>query len=149
MKSLLASLGHPGQAFGGLSWPPLADFGLTWRRLPCLGLRWPHLAWFRALPCPVVGVPNLRSYRPWRCFLRVRLLPSKRENGVDKGLQGRLWPGIWHPWHPFGRLLEANLATKMGSKLKEKSIRKFVAKIIENEISGPPKFGPFLRRKTW
>ena len=116
LRPLLASLGLPGQAFGGLSWPPLADFGLTWRRLACLGLPWPHLAWLRALPCPAVGVPNLRSYRPWRCFLRVRLLHSKRENGADKGLQGRLWPGFWHPWPPFGWLLEGNLAAKTASK---------------------------------
>ena len=148
LRPLLASLGLPGQAFGGLSRPPKANFGLTWRRLACLGLPWPHLAWLRALPCPAVGVPNLRSYRPWRCFLRVRLLHSKRENGADKGLQGRLWPGFWHPWPPFGRLLEGNLAAKTASEIKKNSRRKFVTKIIENSSPGPRKSGPFLNRKN-
>ena len=71
------------QAFGGLSWPPLADFGLTWRRLACLGLSWPHLAWLRALLSLAVGVLTLRSYAPWRCFLTVSYthltLPTKAE----------------------------------------------------------------------
>ena len=134
LRPLLASLGLPGQAFGGLSRPPKANFGFTWRRLACLGLPWPHLVWLRALPCPAVGVPNLRSYRPWRCFLRVRLLPSKRESGADKGPQGRLWPGfmarlasIWPAFGgQFGRKDGIENQRKFETKIRNENHQKFL-----------------------
>ena len=101
-----------------------------------------------ALPCPAVGGPTLRFYRPWRCFLRVGLSRSKPENGADKGLQGRLWPGIWHPlaslWPAFG----TNLAVRTASKRRQNSIRQFITKMIEKSTPGLPKSGQFLRRKN-
>ena len=65
-----------------------------------------------------------------------------------RAFKGRLWPGIWHPWPPFGRLLEGNLAAKRASKIKKNSRRKFVTKIIENSSPGLRKSGPFLVLKN-
>ena len=124
-----ASLG----LFGGLSWPPLADFGLTWRRLACFGSPWPRLAWLRALRCLAMGFLTLRSYWPWRYILRVQLSHSKPEIGRQGSSRG-LWPGIWHPWSLFGWLLECNSATKFDTKNHG-----------ENGTLRPPKFGVKLR----